>query len=97
MNTLVAIMRRRAALVAQAAAQRDELGRLIGPWQKPLALVDRGIEIVQRLRAHPLAIAAGVAFLVWMGRRSLSRWVGRIGAVWQLYSSLRNPRQNDRV
>ena len=93
MNTLAAIVRRRAALVAQAAAQRDELGRLIGPWQKSLALVDRGIEIVQRLRAHPLAIAASLALLAWMGRRSLSRWAGRIGAVWQLYSSLRSPRQ----
>jgi hypothetical protein len=93
MNTLAAIVRRRAALVAQAATQRDELGRLIGPWQKSLAFVDRGIEIVQRLRAHPLAIAAGVALLVWMGRRRLSRWAGRIGVVWQLYSSLRNPRQ----
>ena len=93
MNTLAAIVRRRAALVAQAATQRDEIGRLIGPWQKSLAFVDRGIEIVQRLRAHPLAIAAGVALLVWMGRRRLSRWAGRIGVVWQLYSSLRNPRQ----
>ena len=93
MNTLAAIVRRRAALVAQAAAQRDELDRLIEPWQKPLALVDRGIEIVQRLRAHPLVIAAGVALLVWMGRRKLSRWAGRIAAVWQLYSSLRSPRQ----
>ncbi|MGA9033257.1 MAG: YqjK family protein [Sulfuricaulis sp.] len=93
MNTLATIMRRRAALVAQAAAQRDEIGRLIGPWQKPLALVDRGIEIVQRLRAHPFAIAAGVALLVWMGRRKLSRWAVRIAAVWQLYSSLRSPRQ----
>ena len=97
MNTLAAIVRRRAALVAQAAAQRDELGRLIVPWQKSLALVDRGIEIVQRLRAHPLAIAAGVALLVWMGRRRLSRWTERFWAVWQLYSSLRSPRQKDRV
>lgn len=93
MNTLETIARRRAALVAQAAAQRDELGRLVGPWQKPLALADRGIGIVRRLRAHPFAVAAGVALLVGMGRGRLSGWAGRIWAVWQLYASLRSPRQ----
>jgi len=93
MNTLAAIARRRAALVAQAATQRDELGRLIEPWRRSFTLVDRGIEIVQRLRTHPLALVAGVAFLVWMARRRLGRWSGRIWAVWQLYSSLQSPRQ----
>lgn len=97
MNTLATIARRRAALVAQAAAQRDKLGRLVEPWQKPLTLVDRGIEIVRRLRAHPFAIAAGVALLVGMGRGRLSGWTGRIWAVWQIYSSLRSPRQKDRA
>ena len=93
MNTLAEIVRRRAALVAQAATQREEIGRLIDPWRKSLALVDRGIEIIQRLRAHPLVMAAGVALLVWMARRRLSSWTGRIAAVWQLYSSLQGPRQ----
>lgn len=97
MNSLATIARRRAALVAQAAAQRDELGRLVEPWQKPLTLVDRGIEIVRRLRAHPFAIAAGVALLVGMGRGRLSGWTGRIWAVWQIYSSLRSPRPKDRA
>ncbi len=94
MNTLEIIARRRATLVAKAAAQRDELGRLVGPWQKPLALVDRGIGIVRRLRAHPLAVAAGVALLVGIGR---GRWAGRIWAVWQIYSSLRNPPRKNRT
>ncbi len=97
MNALTTIARRRAALVAQAAAQRNELGRLVEPWQKPLTLVDRGIEIARRLRAHPFAVAAGVALLVWIGRGRLGGWTGRIWAVWQIYSSLRSPRQQDRA
>lgn len=97
MNTLATIARRRAALVAQATAQRDELGRLVEPWRKPLTLADRGIEIVRRLRAHPFAVAAGVALLVGMGRGRLSGWTGRIWAVWQIYSSLRSPRPKDRT
>lgn len=97
MNMLATIARRRAVLVTQAAAQRDELGRLIEPWRKPLALADRGIGIVRRLRAHPFAVAAGVALLVWLGRGRLSGWVGRLLAVWQLYSSLRSPRRKNRA
>lgn len=97
MNTLEIIARRRAALVARAAAQRDELGRLVGPWRKPLALVDRGIGIVRRLRAHPFAVAAGVALLVGMGRGRLGGWIGRLWAAWQLYASLRSPRPKNRA
>ncbi|TAM44192.1 MAG: hypothetical protein EPN55_11475 [Gammaproteobacteria bacterium] len=97
MNTLATVARRRAALVEQAAAQRGALGRLVEPWRKPLALADRGIEIVRRLRAHPFAVATGVALLVWLGRGRLSGWTGRILAVWQLYSSLRSPRQKNRA
>ena len=71
---LTAIARRRAALVAQAEAQRNELDRLIRPWGMPLALTDRGIALVRRLRAHPLAIVVGVALLSRIGlpRRSIS-------------------------
>ncbi len=35
---LTTIARRRAALVAQVAAQRTELDRLMRPWRMPLAL-----------------------------------------------------------
>ncbi len=95
MNALATLARRRAALVAKAAAQRDELGHLVDPWRKPLALVGRGIGIVRRLRAHPFAVATGVALLVGIGRGRWGGWVGRIWAVWQLYSSLHSPRRKN--
>lgn len=94
---LTAIARRRAALVAQAAAQRHELDRLIRPWQMPLALADRGIALVHGLRAHPLAIAVGVALLTRMGRGRLGVWVGRIWTAWQLYRSLQDQRLRDQA
>jgi len=86
---LAKITRRRAVLVAQAAAQRKEVGRLTQQWQGPLALADHGIALVRTLRAHPLAITLGLALLVRMQRHRLRVWTERIWAGWQIYRSLR--------
>lgn len=85
---LTAIARRRAALVAKAAAQRGELGRWLWPWQAPLAFVDRGMELVRRIRAHPLALALGVLLLFRLGSGRWSVWAGRLWTGWQIYQSL---------
>lgn len=87
---LTAITHRRAVLVAQAAAQRTEVGRLAQPWLAPLAFVDRGVDLVRRLRVHPLAILIGVALFVRMRRGRPGAWLGRIWSAWTLYRSLTN-------
>lgn len=94
---LAEVTRRRAALVAKAAAQREEVGRLTQPWQMPLALADHGIALVRTLRAHPLAIAVGVALLVRMRRIRLGVWIERIWTAWQFYHLLREHGARDRV
>jgi len=93
---LTAINRRRAALVAQAAAQRSELGRWVRPWQKPLALADRGIALARRVRAHPLALAIGVLVLVRLGLGRWSVWAGRFWTGWQIYQSLHDRQSRSR-
>lgn len=91
MNTrLTEITRRRATLVAQAAAQRDELGRLLQPWQAPLAFVDRGIALARRVRTHPLALAVGALLLLRLGLGRWSAWAGRVWTGWQIYQSLKD-------
>lgn len=87
---------RRAALVAQAAAQREEVGRLTQKWQTPFALADHGIALVRTLRTHPLAIVLGVALVVRMQRHRLNVWIERIWAGWQVYRSLREHGAKDR-
>lgn len=86
---LTEMTRRRAALVAQAAAQREKIGRLTQAWQTPLALADAGISLVRVLRTHPFFIALGIALLVRTQRHKLTVWIERIWAGWQLYHSLR--------
>ncbi len=66
---LAEAIRRRAALVAQAAVQRNEIGRWVQPWQLPLGLVDRG-DRTGASRAHESACprhwrAAVVSSGVW--------------------------------
>jgi len=85
---LTEITRRRAALVAQAAAQRKEICQWVQPWQMPVAFVDRGIELVRRVRAHPLAIFMGVLLLFRLGTGRWSVWAGRAWTGWQIYQSL---------
>lgn len=87
---LTAITRRRAALVAQAAAQRDALGRWVQPWQTPLAFVDRGIALVRRARSHPLVLAVGLLLLFRLGSGRWRVWAGRLWTGWQIYQSLHN-------
>lgn len=87
---LTAITRRRAALIAQAAEQRVEVGRLLRPWLTPVRFMDRGAAFLRRVRMHPLALAMGVLLLFRMGRGSWSLWAGRLWTGWQIYQSLQS-------
>lgn len=94
---LTAISRRRAALVARAAAQRAEVGRLVDCWRTPLTLADRGIALVRGMRAHPLALAVGMALLARVPGGRLGLWVERLWTGWQLFHSLRDQRAKERA
>jgi hypothetical protein len=93
---LAEAIRRRAALVAQAAVQRNEIGRWVQPWQLPLGLVDRGIALVRRVRTNPLALAIGVLLLFRLGSGRWSVWAGRLWTGWQIYQSLHDRQSRPR-
>ncbi len=95
---LTAITRRRAALVARAADQRDEVGRLVDRWRAPLAFVDRGLALVRSIRAHPLALAVVAALMVRSpGGGRLGLWTKRLWTGWRLYQSVREPGAKERA
>ena len=93
---LTAITRRRAALVAQAAAQRSELGLWVQPWQKSLAFVDQGIALARRVRAHPLALAIGTLLLFRLVAGRWGVWAERLWTGWQIYQSLHDRQSRPR-
>jgi len=86
---LTAIIRRRATLVARTAAQREEVGRLVDNWRTPLTFADKGIALLRSMRAHPLALAVGLALLVRIPGGRLGLWVERMWAGWLVFRSLR--------
>jgi len=93
---LTEITRRRAALVARAAAQRSELFQWMQPWLSPLSIVDRGLALARRVRAHPLTLALGVLLLFRLGSGRWSVWAGRFWTGWQIYQSLQDRQSRPR-
>jgi hypothetical protein len=74
---------RRERLIARAAAQRDELALRLAPLRPSLAVADRGIIIVQYVRAHPGVVAIAAAVFVVLSPRRALRWARRAFTVWR--------------
>ena len=85
------VLGRRARLVEQAGRERDELSRLVHPWRKPIAVVDRGLEIARGIkRSAPvlgIGVGIGMAALAILRPRGLGEWLRRGQAVWQTLSA----------
>ena len=63
-STLTQLAERREHLVAQAAAQRTALAQHAAPWRAPLALADRGLDILRTIRRHPAWLLGATLVLV---------------------------------
>ncbi len=79
MNNLQQIAARRAALIAQAARQRAELGALCGQLQRPAALFDKGYAVASRIKSHPgIALGATAALAIILIKRGV---LGKLAGV----------------
>ncbi len=61
---LAEIAYRRRLLVETIEAQRVEVAAISQHWQKPVALVDAGLNVWRLLRRHPALTAGGVTALL---------------------------------
>lgn len=96
MTNLHDIHRRRAQLVAQAAAQRGEVAMIFQRLDTPLRMAEGVVSFVRFLKSHPLVpiaavVGVAVAFAV-SSRLSVPRifkrvFIGTI-ALWRTYRSL---------
>lgn len=85
--SLARLERRRCALAARSAAQREEIVAALAPAARRLAAADRAL---QALRAHPLlAVSIAAAVLGFIGPRRLVFWAAR---ALPIYSLLRRSR-----
>jgi hypothetical protein len=88
-DRLAEVQRRRAALVARAAQERDELGRLVGAVTQPLRVAG-WISAAWRLASsRPLLVGGAVAAIVILRPSRAIAWTLRLWAGWQTFQSLR--------
>ena len=78
------LVQRRATLVAKAAMQRTELGRVLTPWRAPLAAVDQGVLAARYLGRHPGLLVGMVAFVAVLRPRRILGWLRRGWVVWRM-------------
>ena len=87
-DSLIDVARRKERLISRAAQQRADIAVTCMKLRKPISIVDRGIEIIGYLKAHPLVLALAVAGVAAVGRRNLPRWIGRGFVVWRAWRAL---------
>ncbi|MGE4073231.1 MAG: YqjK-like family protein [Lysobacterales bacterium] len=80
---------RRALLVSAAARQRLSLAQSVAPWRAPLAIVDRGLELVRVVQQHPHWWLGGLLLFAMLRPRWLLPWLQRGWVGWQLSAPLR--------
>lgn len=87
-DQLIEIARRKERLIARAEAQRAAVEMNFRHLQRPIGMVDRGMEVGRFLRAHPLAVGALVGVVTVFRGRGLVSMAGRALSLWRLWRSL---------
>ncbi|MBY0576225.1 MAG: YqjK-like family protein [Gallionellaceae bacterium] len=81
---MLAVMQRRAELLAKIAVQRGQVAEIGAQWQIPLAAADQGLAVVRFLRSNPVLVA-GVAALLVIRRRGVTGLMMGMWRVWKGY------------
>lgn len=85
MNKKLAILaEHRQQLVAQAAAQRAALVANVAPWHEPLALADKGLNVIRYVKNHPVLMIGAVVLFTVLRRYPGGKWLQRGWAIYEL-------------
>lgn len=87
-DRLIEIARRKERLIARAEAQRAAISTSFRQLERPISVIDRGLEIVRYLRGHPLLVATAVTIMMAFRRRGLLSLAGRALSAWRLWRSV---------
>lgn len=71
------LLSRRIVLLKRISRQKNELAAESRSLQKPLALVNSGLQAIHFLRRHPLVTSGGVILIMVLRRRSLATLVAQ--------------------
>lgn len=77
----------RQRLLEKIESQRMEVATIAQRWEKPLALVDTGVEVLRFLRNHPILASGGAAALLTWRRKGIFSMARKWWRLLRLYSS----------
>jgi len=83
-SKLIELGERRAALVAQAAAQREELSQTLAHWRSPIALAGEGGAVLRYLGKNPVLLGGAVAVLVALRPWRMAKWLPPGWLLWRI-------------
>lgn len=82
---------RRQRLIAQAESQRVLLAQNADSLRKPLAMADKGLNVLRYIKHHPLVVAGGGATLLSIANpNGITKWLRRGWLAWQLTKKIIN-------
>ena len=82
---LIALSQQRARLVGRARVERAHLGAVAARIESKFRWVDAVHKGVDRVRRHPLLLAAGIVVLVALRPRGTVKLLAGSWSLWQLY------------
>ncbi|PKO46820.1 MAG: hypothetical protein CVU29_04980 [Betaproteobacteria bacterium HGW-Betaproteobacteria-22] len=85
---LVSLAERRRKLINKAAAQRVLLSVEMESFKKPLATVDRGLQILRFFRQHPILMLGVTSAISAINPNRVSKWLQTSLSVLQLARSI---------
>ena len=89
-HPLQTVTEKRQHLIAQIASQRMLFAQNADSLRKPLAMADKGLNVLRYIKHHPILIAGGSAALLSIARPSrIWKWYRRGWLVWEILSNFR--------
>jgi hypothetical protein len=76
-------------LIARSDEAREALANEFAQWERPSHMLDKVLDVVMYVRAHPALLAVGVAAIVAIQRRGWWGWVRRAVGLWRLLRTMR--------
>lgn len=89
-DKMLALMQRRGELRERIAVQREQLAQATSRFEKPLSLLDQGVEGVRYLRRHPVLPAGAVIAVLLLRRGGVLGLVKPLFKLWGMYRSIRS-------
>lgn len=94
---LDALAQRRQKLIRKAASQRIVLAQNITALRQPIAIADRGYQIIRYFRQYPiLMVGISAASTVLIRRLHMSRFTALLQTGWSVFQLVRDVRESIR-